>query len=70
MVLVNTLCKPGFSALAPHKGLGLNHWKAWKMLKKIRQVTRAGNSIYKLAGTVEHDDTFFSVCKEGRNKRE
>jgi len=61
--------KRGVSASFISNHLQLSYKTAWLILHKIRKAMQDRDSLYKLTGMIEMDETFIGSPSEGNNKR-
>jgi len=61
--------KGGISALRLAKQIGVSWPTAWKMLQKIRAAMKDRDSIYRLQGIIELDDTLVGGKRPGKRGR-
>lgn len=66
-----TSTKKSFSAAELQRQLGISCYQTvWEMMHKIRNVMGQRESIYKLEGSIELDDAFFTISLDDEQKEE
>ena len=66
-----TSTKKSFSALELQRQLGISCYQTvWEMLHKIRGIMGKRDSMYKLNGSIELDDAFFTISLDSEKKNE